>query len=578
MEGQAEVQSQGDPKACAVEIDQEAIVKSLQRLLTQLAAPNQDPDSPLLFPTTREDLNSLVAICKEIENEAGRLVTEHSIKRNTFLLIHQFPTNIIVKILHFALALEVYTWRGHKQTFLHRQKDLRLVCTHWNGIIKATPSFWGTVSCADVHEGRLRAALKLSGDAPLEIVCRSGGALKSAFNCRPFAAEISEVAHRWGSLDVQGQDWTEHFSSPTPKLTSLTIKGKPGLDTGHLCPGTFLGGDASKLRNIVLKHSDVPWDDWPVLSSLDILEIRCVSQGPAVAQVLKILGQCKQLQKFIVYQTWIQPLPGDTWSAEHAPIDLPTLRTLNFERVRLDSVVQILNTLRLSGLCRLRITAQNHESSFGPFMEFVRRRIPENDTNGDAADTLCLDLDGTPTIGLAFPRHLSKLHFTLIDSKWDDERVKWKDCSMILRAIRPAFPSTETDPGVNLWILRRQIKQAFELLRDTYPNLTRLCTVTDRDTLSLFSKPQPLDGDEGDATATGENGAEKPQRWLFPKLEDLHLYSRPNTTGLLEFVEARRNNPQVKPIIKLVIDNSETPEEVRNKLKDWIPDLRFRVI
>lgn len=65
---------------------------------------------------------------------------------------------------------------------------------------------------------------------------------------------------------------------------------------------------------------------------------------------------------------------------------------------------------------------------------------------------------------------------------------------------------------------------------------------------------------------------------MFPKLEDLHLYSSPDTTGLLEFVEARRNNPEVKPIIKLVVDNSETPEEVRNKLKDWIPDLRFRVI
>ncbi|KIO33987.1 hypothetical protein M407DRAFT_240853, partial [Tulasnella calospora MUT 4182] len=133
-------------------------------------------------------------------------------------------------------------------------------------------------------------------------------------------------------------------------------------------------------------------------------------------------------------------------------------------------------------------------------------------------------------------------------------------------------------PSVNLWILRRQVKRALEILRDTYPNLTRLCMTTELDTLSLFSKPQPLGGDEGSAAATGENGTDKPKGWLFPNLEDLHLYAIPNTTGLLEFVEARRNNPEVKPIIKLVVDNSDTPEEVRSKLKDLVADLRFRVI
>lgn len=65
---------------------------------------------------------------------------------------------------------------------------------------------------------------------------------------------------------------------------------------------------------------------------------------------------------------------------------------------------------------------------------------------------------------------------------------------------------------------------------------------------------------------------------MFPNLEDVHLYSRPDTTGLLEFVEARRNNPKVKPITKLVVDNSTTPEEVREKLKEYVADLRFRVI
>ncbi|KIO33986.1 hypothetical protein M407DRAFT_240852, partial [Tulasnella calospora MUT 4182] len=90
MEGQAEMQ--GGPKPCTPEIDHEAIMKSLQRLLMQLAAPSQDPDSPLSFPTTREDLSSLLAICKEIENGADQLVAEHSIERNVFLPIHQFPT------------------------------------------------------------------------------------------------------------------------------------------------------------------------------------------------------------------------------------------------------------------------------------------------------------------------------------------------------------------------------------------------------------------------------------------------------------------------------------------------------
>ncbi|KAG8905642.1 hypothetical protein FRC01_008284, partial [Tulasnella sp. 417] len=570
MEDHVEVQ--GDPKACTLEIDHETIAKSLQRLLTQLAAPSQDPDSPLPFPTTREGLHSLLAICKEIEHEADQLVAEHTIKRNTFLSIQQFPTKITVKILYLALASEKYTWRGHKQTFLHRQKGLRLVCTHWNEIIKATPTFWSTVSCADVHETRLHAALKLSADAPLEIICRSGGALTTKFHCRPFAAEMTKVAHRWGALDIEGQNWTEYLTSPTPQLTSLTVKGKPEIASGHLRSGVFLGGNAPKLRRMILKNAEVPWDNWPVLSSLEHLEIRSMSPGPTVTQFLEILRQCKQLQECFVYQTRIQPLPEEAWSAEDAPLDHPALRVLHFKTVRLDSVVQILNTLRLSGLCKLRVIASNHESSFGPFIGFVRRRIPENDAGADIANSVCVDLDNTPSVSLAFPRHVWKLHFTLTDAKWEDEQVKWNACGMILRDIRPAFGTTETDPGVRLYIYKQQVKLAIETIRNTYPKLTRLCTVTEPDTLSLFIKPQPLSlGKEGEAAAD-KNDTDGPKGWLFPNLEDLHLYWQPNTTGLLELIEARRNNPEVKPIIKLVVDNSDTPEDVRNKLKELVPD------
>ncbi|KAG8955691.1 hypothetical protein FRC04_007682 [Tulasnella sp. 424] len=573
MECQAEVQ------ASAPEIDHETIVKSLQRLLTQLAAPNQDPDVPLSFPTTREDLDSLLAICGEIESGADRLVAENAKKRNSFLPFHQLPAGVVVKILHAALSAENYAWTGHKHTFLHRQKKLRSVCTRWNQIILDTPTFWATVSCADVHERRLQAALRLSKDAPLEIVCRSGGKLTSKFHCRPFAAEMSEVAHRWGSLDIKEDYWTEYLSLPTPELTSLTVQcgDEPGAD--HTWTSPFLGGAGPKLRKISLRFFAPPWDDFPAFSSLERLEIRCVSRGPSVAQVVEILSRCKHLLEFTLYQARVQPLPGAIWSAERARIECPSLRMLHFETVRLDSVVQILNSLQPPGKCKIRIIGRNHEAAYGPFLDFVRHRIPELDTDGDAANTVCVDLEGTPVIGLAFPRHLWKLHFSLSDPKWIVDRAKWDDCAKILKDIRSAFGNMEEeDPGVNLWILRRQVKRAFKLVQDTYPKLTRLCTVTEPDTLSLLCKPQPLDRDGKDNATTEESGAEEPTEWLFPNLEDVHLYSRPDTTGLLEFVEARRNNPKVKPITKLVVDNSTTPEEVREKLKEYVADLRFRVI
>ncbi|KAG9011444.1 hypothetical protein FRB90_007257 [Tulasnella sp. 427] len=570
------VQHEAEPQ-----IDNEAILKALQRLLVQLAAPEQGPDIPLQFPTTKEGLDFLLAICEEIEQGADRLVGKHSQERNGFLPVHRIPEGVIAKILLAALSEEKYTWKGKKHTRLHRQKELRLVCTRWNKIIMDTPGFWSTLCCADCHEGRLQTALKLSSDELLDIICRSGGALNSRHYCRSLVAEMAKHVHRWRSLDVIGTYWSNYLTIPAPELTSITICGEKDSNHSEMWSGTFFGGAAPKLREITLKNFTVPWNAWPTFPSLERLEIRSATKGPTVIALLGIVSASKQLKELYINATRVEPLQGtDVWSAQDGPIECSNLQKLKLEQIRLDSIVQILNSLKFNGNCNVSISANNHDQAHTAFLDFLRRWIPEiRDKEGDRADSVCVDLDYRPTIGLCFPKHLWQFSFNLSDQKWSNQDVKWAECARILRDMRPAFGEMEGDPDINLWLLKDQVTRGLKLARDAYPKLARLCTVTaPQGTLELLSAPQPVENVGEEGRAANRDVADRPNEWWFPNLIDLHLYWQPDTRGLLEFVEARRNSPDVKSITKLVVDNSKTPEDVQEKLKQYVSDLRFRVI
>ncbi|KAG8910175.1 hypothetical protein FRC01_006489, partial [Tulasnella sp. 417] len=421
----------------ASEIDQEVIVRSLQLLLSQLMTSGQgiSIDPPLTFSDSLQALDSLTSICKEIEAGADWLVADHSKKRNQFLPIHQLPPKVLIRVFRNALSLEEYSRKSHTTTYLHRQKELRLVCAHWNETIRAEPYLWTTITCADVYQNRLHMAIKLSETAALDIVCCAGRKSRSRARCRSLEAEMKKLAHRWGSLNAHGSYLIDTPISVVPELLVLGLHGTTGLCSVPP-PGSsqFLGEAAAKLRKICLDNFMVPWE-WPNLPSLEHLELWCIREGPTVAQVLEIISRAPLLKECILYQTQIQPIADS--ASRHAPIETTHLRKVEFDSIRLDSVVQILNSLLLSKGCIIKVVTNNHDSSFRPFLDYVRRRLPEiEDQTRDWTTSVAVDITSSPEIVLAFPNHESQLSFTLIDPRWTDIEAKWKAYRGVLEEAR----------------------------------------------------------------------------------------------------------------------------------------------
>ncbi|KAG9043692.1 hypothetical protein FS837_009231 [Tulasnella sp. UAMH 9824] len=502
------------------EVDQEVITQSLRLLLAQLVASGQETDSPYVrttqamwmqhandtilampiiripFPTNFQALEALTTICKEIEAGADQLVAEHSRKRNQFLSIHQLPPEILVTVISAALSSDEYSRKNHTTTYLHRQKELRLVCARWNELIKATPSHKTVGNHYLGHH--LLCQQQTKGSVP--DFC--GGDGERHFAC--VRAASAKVAWHNGRL----------FHAPT----TFRLPGRSSI----------------KLREIHLDDFMVPWE-WPTLPSLTHLELRSIREGPTVAQVLDIISRAPRLKSCIIHQVRIQPL-AET-ASESAPLEANQLRNVQFDSVRLDSVVQILNNLRLSRGCVIEVAANHHDSSFRPFLDYVRRRLPEiEDPTRKWTTSASIDITLSPEIIIAFPNHEWELRLTLIDQRWEDTEIKWQAYRQVLEEARSAFLHVDGDPG---------------LLK------------------SNETRTQITDGDADQ---------DAPRQWMFPNLQKLHLYGHPSLNGILELVEARMNNPEVKLIISLVIDNSVAPEDVRKKLKELVAYVEFREI
>ncbi|KAG8912312.1 hypothetical protein FRC00_004791 [Tulasnella sp. 408] len=417
----------------------------------------------LSFPTTFQALDALTTICKEIEAGADQLVAEHSKKRNQFLSIHQLPPEVAVTVISTALSSDEYSRKNHTTTYLHRQKELRLVCARWNELIKATPRLWAIVTCADVYQNRLQMAIRLSGTTALDITCCAN--TKPKPRCRSFEAEMGKLVHRWGSLDVRGSLWIDNPISLVSELLVLRLHGTTDFFSMSPRPCGFLGGAVAKLREICLDDFMVPWE-WPTLPSLTHLELRKIREGPTAAQVLAIISRAPRLKSWIIHQVRIQPL-GET-ASEGPPIESTQLRNVQFDSVRLDSVVQILKNLQLSRGCVIEVVAKNHDSSFRPFLDYVRRRLPEiEDANRKWTTSVSVDITLSPEIILAFPHHEWELRFTLIDQRWADDEVKWQAYRHVLEEARSGFLHVDGDPGINLWTMFRSISDTLKRIVGT---------------------------------------------------------------------------------------------------------------
>ncbi|KAG8912313.1 hypothetical protein FRC00_004792 [Tulasnella sp. 408] len=405
------------------------------------------PTVRLTFPPTFQALDALTTICKEIEAGADQLVAEHSQTRNQLLSIHQLPPEVVVTVIGAALSSDEYSRKNHTTTYLHRQKELRLVCARWNELIKATPGLWAIVTCADVYQNRLQMAIRLSETTTLDIACCA--TTKPRPRCRSFAAEMGKLVHRWGSLNVRGSLWIDSPISLVSELLVLRLHGTTDLFSMPPLPCGFLGGAVSKLREIRLDDFMVPWE-WPTLPSLTHLELRKIREGPTVAQVLDIISRAPRLKSCIMHQVLVQPL-AET-ASQGAPIEATQLRNVQFDSVRLDSVVQILNNLQLSRGCVIEVVAKNHDSSFRPFLDYVRRRLREiEDPTRKWTTSVSIVVTLSPEIILEFPSHESGLRFTLLDPSWDDTGEKWQVYRHVLEEARSAFLHVDGDPRIRLW-------------------------------------------------------------------------------------------------------------------------------
>lgn len=108
----------------------------------------------------------------------------------------------------------------------------------------------------------------------------------------------------------------------------------PGFDTrGHRDPPVLFGGQTCHLQYLCLSGIHIDFDETP-LSNLTTLDLRHIAldASPTLTRFREILKNCPNLDKLTLDGCGPQPEPK--WF-EHAPVDLPNLRTFSLGALNL---------------------------------------------------------------------------------------------------------------------------------------------------------------------------------------------------------------------------------------------------
>lgn len=253
--------------------------------------------------------------------------------------IHTLPNELLISIFGRSIA---------NSDSVHTRATLALVSRYWKDVIYSTPALWTTLRTS-VWGYRALLGLTNSQEMPLDVDMT----VRSVYDHRPKEAleKICKQLHRWRSATLRipfDRRLMKSFHPKAPLLEYLSIEPTDSQRQFLFNP---FQKHAPKLRSISLNRVEVPWNNG-ILSGLEALELKNISDGPTGVQITSILKLSPRLSSLKLHNVH-SLIPRFAATTSH--INLPRLQVLEIEEVDTALVAHLLSRIKSSSCSVIRV-------------------------------------------------------------------------------------------------------------------------------------------------------------------------------------------------------------------------------
>lgn len=246
--------------------------------------------------------------------------------RNCFIPLHQFPIEVLMKIIHFSLDTEV--------DYYDDLTSRRLICSYWKEIIDVHPRFWSVLH-NDMTHSQVRMCLGRSEAAPLAVYY----VREDTMSEQDVTFILATTLHvdRWEIHKIVvntfgGARWP-YLEQAAPRLRELCITVGASPHEPWQAPTNLFSGEAPFLQDVELRGFPIFWNTG-VLNSLHSLALSNIGEpGPTVQELVDILVASPALKTLKLQSLSFHDTPGKPWTTHVTGIPLPDLTTLHIEGV-----------------------------------------------------------------------------------------------------------------------------------------------------------------------------------------------------------------------------------------------------
>ncbi|KAG8917407.1 hypothetical protein FRC01_002466 [Tulasnella sp. 417] len=478
--------------------------------------------------------NNLIAMeltLEAVRHELGSQIVAARRKRNPLFPIFRLPPELLLKIFHAALDSHL-TCGVTNPSYLGRLKTLASVCSPWLTFVRSTPSLWAVLesSCSITF---LPVVIRNSKSALLNIRSDWDPHQLRSFTYRDkehhrqFLQTITEpgLTERWSSVYIDLPHDTgpikELMEGSFPNLRSIYFgQAQSGWKQG---PVKLLGGDTGRLREFRVNSMPLQWDAI-TLTGLRLLDL--TGEAPnSSAKLLDLLAASPSLESLSLTGL---PAPFDSGQEKLGAIDLLQLRELFLMNNEAESIIPLLQSIRLSTLAKFRIIHRRYNKGYGD--EFVSVLETLGHLNSSlqstlkSATTLHLAVDGESIKCIANRGHEVCFEVDLTKTR-STEVFKWMS-----KAITPDFEGSQirhTKLTLNSNWGGHGNQTAFLPVMEWLGNITELALYANyASTVPLkWLSERVVEGNE--------------VRWRSPRLHKLLIFGSAYLQDVLDFAEER---------------------------------------
>ncbi|KAG9012165.1 hypothetical protein FRB90_006814 [Tulasnella sp. 427] len=499
-------------------------------------------------PHSLSEVDTFLATCKAVQSAAITIHRRFNSQWNARQPFERLPDEIIHEILQDVLADGTrrpgYTRRP--PAYFASQQALRRISSRWNHIILSSAQFWSTLCCTDAPRNRFKMALEKSRNAGLHVICRPSD------HCAYFVDRMLEESHRWVSLDIlYSEPWKAGLSMdhPMPRLSLIRINARDETLSG------FPAEHSLAIVTLILVRG-LDWNK-TLFTRLRALELTGGHPWPRAGKLLEIVAANPHLERLVFMEMDILPSRNNRGDMDSNVfrVPAPNLRYISFPMGCTPSlVIDFLSHLILQPTTAIRITsyaraglniARETDSLWG----YIAERIQQ------LPDTCSVAIRAFGGVDLACPptNPIIKVDFTW----WYYSRSREQGLQDLVNKLGPLFqgerelrliplswspPQYRTPMAVGLW-------------GRSLPQLTRLTVPNELWALELL------------ATAQEDGG------WSYPSMQRLGVLGGGWQPKLVELVENRRRDANVKTIETVVLEDVKVDQKDLDALRKVVNEV-----